>query len=151
MFFYRRTLGVWISCLLAVPACAFTFSYGNLVEVLGVERQDGTVQLPLTNKKYTNVKVLSKTVYDFLQTCTNDCIYSASAKDFTIAEYRVAANRQDMLIATVQFNEDLLLTVLAFKNKEKISVKFPTVVKFTDRNLEKQIQKAVLQVAKENL
>ena len=151
MFFYRRTLGVLVSCLLAVPACAFTFSYGSLFNVVGVESQDGIVKLPLTRKKYTNVKVLSKPMYNFLQACERDCTYPISQQKFNVTEYRVAASDSKMLIVQVKFNEDLLLTVLAFKNKEKVSVKFPETVRFKDKNLQKQVQQTVLQLATDNL
>ena len=151
MFLYRRTLGVLVSCLLAVPACAFTFSYGSLFDVVGVESQNGIVELPLTHKKYANVKLLSKPMYDFLQACEQDCTYPTLHRKFSIAEYRVAASNSKMLIVQVQFNEDLLLTVLVFKNKEKVSVKLPEVVQFKDKNLQKKVEQTVLQLATENL
>ena len=151
MFWYQRTLGVLLSCVLAVPVCAFTFSYGSLLEVKDIEQKNGVLLLPLTGKKYTNVKVLSKTVYDFLQECSIDCTYPVLEKDFSIIESRVAANRPNMLIATVQFNQDILLTVLAFKERQKITIKFPAVVSFKDKELQAQVQKAVLEVAQKNL
>ena len=151
MFWIRRTLGIVISCWLAAPACAFTFSYGNLFDVKDVQHKDGTLLLPRTNKKYTNVQILSKAVYETLRQCQSDCNYPVAEKEFISQDYRPAKTQAKMLIAQVRFNEDIQLTVLAFKEKDVISVRMPPVVVFKDKELERQVQEYVKQLARQVL
>ena len=151
MFLYRRTLGVLLGFWLTVPACAFTFSYGNLLDVKDVQNGGGVLVLPQTNKKYTNVKVLSKKVYDFLGQCRTDCAYPVQDAAFTVVDFRKASTREDMLIADVDINEEILLTFLIFKNKKGHSVKTPQPVVFKDKKLEKQIVFRLNNLAEETL
>ena len=149
--FLRRVLGILISCWFSIPACAFTFSYGSLLDVKDVKNDGGVLVLPLTNKKSTNVKVLSKEVYDFLQRCQKDCTYEVKEKAFVSTDFRPATGNQQMLIAEVQLNGALQLTVLAFKNKDSISVRFPAAVVFKDKNLQQDMQQYVTQLAQQTL
>lgn len=151
MLLYRRALGVCLCVLLATTARAFTFSYGKFLDVKDVHNTGGVLQLPLTNKKYTNVRVLSKKVYDFLQQCTADCVYPATEVQFDCSDHRRAENNRHMLIATIMLNGDIQLTVLAFKNKHGISVKFPETVQFADDKLLGQLRQYVTQLAQETL
>lgn len=151
MFFKRA---VWVVCLLAgcvCPARAFTFSYGHWLDVPQVRQEGGALVLPLTNGKYRNVKVLSKDVYDFLLQCRQDCRYEADQVEFVSTDYRRALTHERMLIAEVELNGELMLTYLAFKNKNGISVKAPAAVTFRDQKLARRIQDYVATLAQETL
>ena len=151
MTFYKRALAVIMVWCMAFPACAFTFSYGDLFSVKNVTLQDGLVTLPKTQKKYRNVKILSKEVYRFLKTCQTDCRYAAAGKEFVSMDYRKARSREGMLIADVQFNEDIIVTFLVFANKKGFSVKTPQEVTFEDKKLEQEVIKYVEALAQKTL
>lgn len=151
MFYTKRALVGVCEIWLATAACAFTFSYGNVLDITDVKNENGKLILPLTNKKYTNVKVLSKPLYGFLKMCETDCAYSATDIVWSVTDYRVAGARQNMLIVNISFAEDIQLTCLAFKNKKGISVKFPQVVEFKDANVKHQVREYIIKLAQENL
>ena len=151
MFCIKRTLAVVVALVLTIPACAFTFSYGSLFEVKEVKNKDGALQLPLTRKKYKNVKVLSKQLYGFLQACTSDCAYEINGAELNMQQYRAAASRADMWIAQVSVNEEILLTFLVFKNENGFHVKFPEVVQFKSAVFKKNLQKYIAQFAAEHV
>ena len=145
MFWYRRALAVIIICIVAFPACAFTFSYGSLFDVKDVKNEDGVLQMPLTRKKYSNVKILSKDLYDFLQKCNSSCIYQADSAELQIEEIRPAKTNEQLFIADVSINEEILLTLLVFKNQKSVSVKFPEVFVFKDKKFKERIRKYVVE------
>lgn len=150
MFWCKRALVcVWL--LAAVPACAFTFSYGSLFEVKDVKNTGGALVLPLTRGKYKNVKVLSKEVYDFLLKCSVDCRYGGAGAAFEVRDFRKALTRERMLIADIAFNQEIILTFLVFKNKDGFSVKAPQEAVFKDRKLYRQVRQKLTQVAEETL
>ena len=140
MFWIKRALAVSLLVFSTVmPVCAFTFLYGNVVEVKEV-RNTPRLKMPLTRKKYKNVGILSKDLYRFLRQCAADCSYPAGQVQFEISDYRVVKTKnQAMLIAQVDFNQELAVTFLVFKNPETISVKTPEPVVFKDAGLEKQV------------
>ncbi len=148
MAIYKRALGVCVLLLgSAFPACAFTFSYGNLFDVSQVKNENGAVMLPLANGKYRNIKLLSKDVWQFIKQCRQDCTYEVTGADFTCTDYRKAATREGMMIAEVEFNGEIQLTFLVFKNKEGFSVKFPADVQFWDRKLAAQVRRRLQELA----
>lgn len=146
--FVKRALGS-IACLLITtcPACAFTLSYGSLFDVPDVQVRDKIIRLPLTQKKYRNVKVLSREVYQFLKQCEQDCQYWPSGDTFDITDLRRARTHEHMLIAAVAINRDIEITFLVFKNKDGFSVKTPDVVQFKDERLQREIEKALVERA----
>ena len=151
-YFVKRALGS-IACLLITtcPACAFTFSYGSLLNISDVQVQDGIIRLPLTQKKYRNIKILSRQVYQFLKECEQDCYYPQAEQTFDIAEVRRARTNEQMLIAAVTINRDIEITFLIFKNKNGFSIKTPDVVQFKDERLRREIKKALLERARQIL
>ena len=151
MLCVKRALAVFLLAVVTAPAYAFTFSYGNLFEVKEVKNAGGVLQLPLTRKKYKNVKILSKELYGFLRACPSDCTYVQSEIKLETAEYRAAASRQDMWIADVSVNGDILLTCLVFKSKKGFDIKLPEKVHFTDAAFQTRIRKFVEQTAMDNL
>lgn len=151
MCFLKRTLAAALWVVVAVPVCAFTFSYGDLLDVKEVKNKDGALQMPLTRKKYKNVKVLSGSLYKFLKECSADCVYSVREKEVEVLELRAAANRTDMWIADLSLNGDISLTFLVFKNKNGFSVKLPEAVQFKDLAFKKHLQEYMKQVAQENI
>ncbi len=150
MFWLKRTLGLGLLCC-AVPACAFTFSYGNLFDVKDIRQDNGVVVLPVSDGKYKNVKVLSKQVYDFLSQCKADCRYSADGAEFASVDYRQAFTNERLLIADVDFNSEITLTFLVFKNKDGFWVKPPKEVVFKDTRLQSRVQKYLIRLAENNL
>lgn len=152
MLFYKRAL---VGCMLVIwsasAACAFTFSYGDLFSVKNVTKQNGVLTLPKTNKKYRNVKISSKAVFDFLKNCETDCRYSVADVRFVSRDYRKARTREGMLIADVEFNDEIILTCLVFANKKGFSVKLPQEIVFNDKDLERRVKHYVEALAQENL
>ena len=133
------------------PACAFTFSYGNLFDVANIAQHNGVLQMPLANGKYRNVKIASKALYDFIKQCEQDCTYKTAVAEFTAADYRKASTRDDMMVAEVDFNGEVQLTFLVFKNKDGFSVKFPADVVFKDKKLAAQVRKYLTELAAQTL
>ena len=151
MFCIKRALAVLIVCMLVKPVCAFTFSYGNLFEVKKVVNKNGVLQLPLTRKKYKNVKILSRELYSFLRACQTDCSYAVSQEQFEIEEIRPAATNTQMFIIEVSFNRAVLLTFLGFKNKNGMKIVFPQEVIWKDAGLKKRVQKYLEDQVKQNV
>ena len=140
MIWLKRTWVVVFLLMLAFPACAFTFLYGDLFSVEHISNADGNLQMPLSRKKYKNVKILSKELYRFLKSCPADCAYPSVGRAVEIVEIRAAKSQPNMLIAEVAFNEQIQLTFLLFKEKKGVSVKFPNDVIFQDKKFKQQIQ-----------
>lgn len=151
MLCLRRVLAVSVLCLAACAAYAFTFSYGEIFDVQDVQNKNGILLMPLTNGKYKNVKVLSKDVYRFLSDCRLDCHYLAVGNEFASTDYRQAFTREGMLIADVDFNQEIAVTFLVFKNKDGFSVKAPETVVFKDKKILKQVEQYLKNLAEKTL
>ena len=151
MFWIRRTLVLWLCVLWAGPSCAFTFSYGSLLNVKNVQHKKGFLTLPTSKRKYNNVKILSGSLYKFLAQCQADCHYEVIDKRFEIAEYRLASSRKGMLIAQVDIQQEIRLTFLVFKNKNGFSIKSPDKVVFKDKKWEEKINRQLMQLAEKEL
>ena len=139
--FLKHTL--WAVLLIgcnAVAACAFTFTYGNYFTVNNIKHKNGIVILPLAHGKYKNVKVLSKELYQFLGKCEITCHLDVSNVQFASSDYRKAFTNENMMIADVTFNEEIIVTFLVFKNRKGFSVKTPEEVVFTDKKLETEVR-----------
>lgn len=151
MFWIRRALVLCLGVLWAGPVCAFTFSYGNLLEVKDVQNKNGTLMLPITKRKYNNVKVLAKKVYSFLEQCKKDCRYETAGKKFEIAQFRLASSREDMLIVQVDIQQEIRLTFLVFKGKKTPFIKAPNEVVFKDKKWEAAIYQQLKELAEKEL
>ena len=151
MFCVKCTLAAVVFLALAIPACAFTFSYGNLLDVPEVKNKEGVLQMPLTRKKYKNVKVLSKQLYRFMKHCTSDCNYEPDGAKLEVTSFRAAATRADMWIADVSVNSEIGITCLVFKNGNEFSIKLPDVVKFKNAAFKKDLQKYIEKYAAEQV
>ncbi len=147
MFCFRRVLAVCMLMWAAGAACAFSFSYGEFFDVKDVQNKDGILTMPLTNGVYKNVKILSKEMYGFLLHCPQECRYPVAKAGFESIDYRKALTREGMLIADVDFNQEIALTFLVFKNKDGFSVKVPESVIFKDKKLQKQVEKYLKELA----
>lgn len=148
MFWFKRAPLVALAvCLWAVPACAFTFSYGNFFEIKDVQNQSGAPVLPLAGGKYRNVKIVSRELYRFLSQCAADCRYGAQEARFESSDYRQAFTNERMLIADVEFNGEIILTFLAFKNKDGIRVQAPREAVFKDGKLKERVLRYVKTLA----
>lgn len=151
MFWRKCAPALLYMALFAPPACAFTFSYGNLFDVKDVKNEGGVLKLPLTGGKYKNVKVLDKDVYDFLSSCRKDCRYPAEDANFSSSDSRKAFTKEHMLIADVDFNGEMALTFLVFKNKNGFWIKTPDEAVFKDKKLEKRVKEYLVRLAEKNL
>lgn len=150
MFCLKRAPALLL-LLFAVPAGAFTFSYGNFFDVKDVKNEGGALVLPLARGKYKNVKVLQKDVFDFLLQCRQACRYPVQEAQFVPADFRKAFTKEDMLIADVDFNGEITLTFLVFKNRNGFWVKTPEEAVFKDKKLEKRVKKQLIRLAEKNL
>lgn len=151
MFWCKRAPALGLSLLLCSAAHAFTFSYGSLFDVKDVKNENGVLLMPLAGGKYKNVKVLDKDVYRFLQQCKKDCRYDVQEVQFSSADYRKALTNDKMLIADVDFNGQIALTFLVFKNKKGFWVKAPEEAVFKDRKLEERVKAYVTRLAEKTL
>lgn len=151
MFWHWRAPVLGLALLLCSAAHAFTFSYGSWFDVKDVKNENGVLLMPLSGGKYKNVKVLDKDVYRFLQQCKKDCRYDAPQAQFTSVDYRTALTNEHMLIADVDFNGQIALTFLVFKNKKGFWVKTPDEAIFKDRKLEERVKAYLTRLAEKTL
>ncbi len=133
----------------AVSAGAFDFQYGDVLRVSAVTRAQNALRLPLTRGKYANIRVLTRPVYEFLLSCAEPCRLERAETGFSVAEFRAAKSRPGMWIADVDFNGELEVTFLVFKNKSGFLVKTPEPVAFMDRALQKRVYTALQTRAEE--
>lgn len=137
--------------LCSMTLCAFDLQYGSYFTVGNVRIDAGKLLLPVENKKYKNIKVLSQKLFDFLNGCEADCAYAAPDIQFESEDYRKAFSNDRMLIADVSFNREIAVTFLIFKNENGFSIKTPSDFKFTDKRLEKEVRGYLNRLAEENL
>ncbi len=140
---------MWLRRLL-LPACvlfwaagagAATLVYGNLLEVRGIAWQDGRLQMPLSRKKYADVRLLDRSLYQFLVSCQEEkCSFSPVGKEYNIFSLRAAKTRENMWIAQVDVNGQLLITFLIFKRADAFSIKPPDEVLFKDKGFLEAIE-----------
>ena len=90
-------------------------------------------------------------MYGFIKQCKQNCAYETSTAEFTVVDYRKASTREGMLIAEVDFNGEVQLTFLVFKNKDGFTVKFPADVVFKDKKLAARVRSYLTKLATENL
>lgn len=147
MCYVRRALALAVLCCVTAPVCAFTLSYGTGIKIRGVETKSGQLFLPVTRKKYRNVKIVSKQLFQFAQQCADDCMYPAQEVKITSLNGRRAFTNDKLVIAEVELNQELLLTFLVFKQTNGVSVKGPEEVRFTDRALQNNLEKQVAEMA----
>lgn len=143
---YWRRLLCW-ACMIgwAQVAGAVTLWYGNWLQVQHISRQDGRLQMPLSRKKYANVRLLDKKLYQFLLECKTPCRFDVKENQWKLVSLRAAKTRPNMWIAEAEINEQLNLTFLIFKEKDTYQLKPPQEVLFTDKKLLKQIYSQIVE------
>ena len=141
MFYVKRALLIgWLVCGLIGTAYAFTFSYGDAFSVSGIEQDSGQLVLPLSSKKYRDVKLTSKKLYQFLKQCQSDCTYPVKQTVFVCTDFHYAFSNENILIADVEFNKEIIVTFLVMKQSDQIRVQLPKEVVFKDTALWQQVQ-----------
>jgi len=127
---------------------AFDVSYGTLFRVEGVQYKKGRLVLPLTNKKYANVRILDKDTFDFVNTCNDNCTHPAGEGKKTVSSLRKAVSREEMWIGEVDIDGKWLLTFLVFYDGKHTKIVTPSPVVFTDAAWLEQIKKLLEQGVK---
>lgn len=124
------------SCLLfwAAGAGAADLIYGDFLLVRGISRSNARLQMPLSRKKYADVRLLDRSLYRFLLSCGEKCSFQPSGKEYSISSVRAAKTRPDMWIAQVEVNNQLALTFLIFKEGETFRFVSPSDVIFKDKS-----------------
>ena len=151
MFLLRRTLTVLFVFVLCSSACALDVVYGSFFKIRGVELRQGRPVLPLTNKKYTNVRILNEETYRWLSTCKSAVCSQPDVRGETeIFSLRAAQTRPGMWIADVAVDGRWLLTFLIFADAQGYNVVVPDVVLITQstwlRQVEQQVTQAVIRL-----
>ena len=130
--------------LLPLTACGFDVTYGPFFTVRGVKQKQGRPMMPVTRRKYVNVRVLDKETFDFLRTCTANCTYPGGRGETVVTSLRAAQTREGMWIAEVAVDGHWLLTFLVFQNPVGYGVVAPEKVQFKNpgwlRTIEKQLR-----------
>lgn len=146
MFLLRRTLVVLLILVPCSSACALDVVYGPFFKIRGVELRQGRPVLPLTNKKYANVRILDEQTYRWLASCkTAVCSQPTVPGKTEVSFLRAAKTREGMWIADVAADGHWLLTVLVFANPQGYEVVVPNVILITQSAWREQIEKQVTQ------
>lgn len=134
------------ACLLcwAAGAGAANLLYGSLLEVQGISRKDSRLQMPLSRKKYADVRLLDRSLYQFLLSCGEECSFNAPGKEVEIVSFREAKTRPNMWIAQAGINKQLLITFLIFKRADAFNIIAPQAVAFKDQPFFEEIKTALL-------
>lgn len=151
MFWRKRAPALLLGLLWAAPACAFTFSYGGFFDVKDVQNENGVLTLPLSRGKYKDVKVLDKNLYDFLHVCRGPCRYEVQEIKFQSTDYRIAFTNEDLLIADIDFNDEIALTFLVGKKETGFWIKTPDEVVFRDETLRWRVEEHLVRLAEQSL
>ena len=142
----------WVLCVLfLVPALqALEIQAGSSFKITGIVRKQDKLQLPVERDKYYNIRILSKETLDFARTCKEPCRQPFENAIPALQEIRPAATRENMWIASVEFNRAWSVTFLVFKKKQEWTVKTPANFVFLDKHLEMQTRELILQAVQEN-
>lgn len=136
-------------CLLTPTLHALDVSYGRFLKITHLKRTDEKLILPVERKKYYNVRILSKSTYQFVKVCQLPCVQAVAEVKVTVDSVRAAKERPDMWIATVAFNQDWQGTFLVFRQGNKYSVKPPAHLIFLQQALKQKTEAAIVAAIKE--
>lgn len=139
MLCLRRVLMVCVLLGGYLPVGAFTFQYGQALTVQGLKQEKGRLVLPVTRKKYRNVKIAARPLYQFLQQCQAVCLYPVDKIEFESTDYRRAFTNENLVIAQVKFNKELIITFLVSRQNGKLTVEGPGEVHFIDTALQQRV------------
>ena len=124
----------------------FKVQVGSFFEIDKITYKKGRLVLPVTRRKYHNVRVLDKETFVWLSSCGEQtiCKQALAEASFQIEQIRPAQTRPDMWIADVSFGDKWLITFLLFKNGNDFSLQVPKVFKFLDVQLQTQVFKELV-------
>ena len=119
--------------------------YGSFFRVQGITIEQGRPVLPLTRKKYTNVRILDEETYRWLLACQTELCSQSSVEGKTeILSLRAAKTRPGMWIAQVSVDQRWLLTFLVFKNPDGYGFVVPDTVLITNARWREQIERQLV-------
>ncbi len=145
MFLFRRILAIMVFCSLSLPICALDVVYGSLFQVKGITIEQGRPVLPLTRKKYANVKILDEATYRWLLSCREpSCLQTPSEGKTDIISLRRAKTRPGMWISQVAVDQRWLLTLLIFQNPDGYAVVVPETILIMKDSWRKQIERQLV-------
>lgn len=124
----------------ACGANAFEVQYGSLFQVKEVKLKNGFPVLPLSRKKYANVRVLDKETFVFLSKCKDVCRQPARGGELKLSHVRAARTQPGMWIADVTVDDRWLITFLVFKKGGKMDVVPPEYIEVTDTDWLRRVQ-----------
>lgn len=126
---------------------AFKVQVGTFFEIDKIAYKKGRLALPVTRRKYHNVRVLERDTFLWLATCQNKeiCKQEVPSLSFSLERLRAASTHKGMWIADVSFGEKWLVTFLVFKQKEGYSLKAPDVFNYLDVPYGRQVEKVIVQ------
>lgn len=124
---------------------AFDVSYGTLFRVKNVAHKKERLVLPLTNKKYANVRILDKDTFAFVNTCRENCSLPAGEGKIQLSSLRKSVSRENMWIGEVDIDGKWLLTFLVFHDSKHTGIITPSPVVFTDEGWLEQIKRVLEQ------
>ena len=141
----------WVfSLLLVTPALhALDITVGSSFTITDVSRTDGQVILPAERNKYYDIRILNKATFDFVQTCTAPCVQPLTEVVPFVQEIRPAKTRENMWLATVDFQHAWSVTFLVFKRGESYSLQEPKHFVFQDKSLQARTQEIILKAVEE--
>lgn len=130
---------------------AFKVQVGTFFEIDKIAYKKGQLVMPVTRRKYHNIRVLDRATFLWLETCKNKevCKQEISLLPFAIERLRMVSTREGMWIADVSFGEKWLVTFLLFKQGNGYSLKIPDALKFLDIHYAQQIEKMIVQAVEE--
>ncbi len=113
-----------------------------------ISYKKGRLVLPVTRRKYHNIKVLDEHTFTWLQTCASEtkCVQEKKKLPFRVEMIRPVVTRQNMWIAEVSFAEQWLIVFLLFKNPNGYVLKEPDHFKFLDVTLATKIRQELEQM-----
>ena len=96
-------LGIWF--FLSPELWALKVQVGSFFEIDKISYKRGRIVLPVTRRKYHNIRVLNHDTFRLLESCKEKtvCKQNISSVSLRIMEIRPAITRQNMWIADVSF------------------------------------------------
>lgn len=140
----QRAGWVFLLLLFASTLHALVVEIPGSFTISGVTRADGKIILP-AERSYQNIRILDKSTYDFVSSCTQRCVQPLTEVIPTVVEMRPAKTRAGMWIVQVAFNRAWLITFLVFQKGNDFSVKPPQDFKFLSTPLAAQTREVILQ------
>ncbi|MBO4674973.1 MAG: hypothetical protein J5601_02670 [Elusimicrobiaceae bacterium] len=137
-----------IGFLILSPALqAFEVQVGTFFEIEKIAYKKGHLVMPVTHRKYHDVRVLDQETFLWLETCQNKevCKQAVTLLPFALEHLRPVSTDKEMWIADVSFGEKWLVTFLIFKQGNKYLLKVPDVFKFLDIRYGQQVEEMIVQ------